>query len=281
MINPILEREMKTRMRSWKAPFSILAFLLVIAFFSYMGLGSVGMGTGINPEAAINFFDFIAVFQMILIMFVVPLLTATAISSEREKQTLDMMLCADISAWQIVIGKMLAALSFVLLLVVLAMPFFGFVFMIGGISIFRILMLELYYLAASFSLASVGLYCSAKFKKSLTSIIATYLILGVINVFPFFMMIFGTLSLLFDSGSFAAFAENNSYIIVSLIFGPNPGFGLLSLLANYRFFIDSLESQAIPWLVNVPTWAISCMFFALISSLALRGAKKELLKRKN
>ncbi len=283
MINPILERELRTKMRSWKSPISVLIFLMAIGMMSYIGSASI-LGNvdswGIEPRAATGLFDFITVFQLIFIMFIMPILTATSISGERERQTLDLMLCADISPWQIILGKMTASMSFILLMTIMAMPFMALIFVMGGISITHILTIELYYLLSAFVVATVGIYASATFKKNLTAIIGSYAILGILYVLPFFF--FAIIGIAGASGSswIERLFEDNAYILISLLFGANPGFGLLSLLTNGNEGIKHIPNDALPWLSELPTWSISIVFFVIISVVMLFGAKKNLMKRR-
>ena len=67
-------------------------------------------------------------------MFIVPAVTASSISGERERQTLDLMLTTRMSAGQIVGGKLLSALSTLLLLILSSFPAVAMVFVYGGIT---------------------------------------------------------------------------------------------------------------------------------------------------
>lgn len=273
MINPILERELKTRMRSWKAPIAILVFLVSIGMIAKLGYNAtLGNGyTGINPQVMAGYFDTMVIFKLIVVMFVVPILTATSISSEREKQTLDLMLCADVSPWTIIFGKISAALAFVLLLIVLATPFFGIIFILGGVDIFDILKIELYYMFTAFALSTIGIYFSSRFKRNVTAIIMTYVFLAFLYFTPFFIFVASLFQNSFLSGG------ADSYTTIALLFGANPGFGLLSLLTSGigdMYAVSVSGSGSI--LSNVPTWVISCVYFAIISCVMLLLTRKNL-----
>ena len=74
-----------------------------------------------------------------LICLLAPALTADLISGERERQTLDLLLVTPLSRRQIVIGKLVAALGSLLLLIVLALPIQALAVLIGGIGLEELL----------------------------------------------------------------------------------------------------------------------------------------------
>ena len=57
-------------------------------------------------------FAVLTILQMALVLFITPSLTAGAISSEREKQTLNILLTTTQSSTQIIIGKLFSSVAF-------------------------------------------------------------------------------------------------------------------------------------------------------------------------
>ena len=72
----------------------------------------------IQYSSFMDIYEFVTAIEFILLMFIVPAVTAASISGERERQTLDLMLTTQMTAAQIVTGKLMGALSslFVLIL---------------------------------------------------------------------------------------------------------------------------------------------------------------------
>ena len=66
-----------------------------------------------------DMYEFVTTIEFILLMFIVPAVTASSISGERERQTLELMLTTQMTAFQVVIGKLMSALSTLLLLICL------------------------------------------------------------------------------------------------------------------------------------------------------------------
>ena len=79
-------------------------------------------------------FAVLTILQMALVLFITPSLTAGAISSEREKQTLNILLTTTQSSTQIVVGKLLSSVAFLVLMLVAGLPLYSLVFLFGGVS---------------------------------------------------------------------------------------------------------------------------------------------------
>lgn len=286
-MNPILERELKTRMRTWKTSILLTVYLIIIGgiltlFFignsAFSGFGAYGF----DPSIISTIYDFLAVTQMVILMIIIPVFTATAISGERERQTLDLMLCSDFSPWRIIFGKMGAALSFILLMIVTAVPFMGITLLFGGISIFDILKLVIYLMAASVMLSSIGIFTTTHFKRNITSIIMSYLILGLMMLIPVFIITAISLgsSFMYMQGSGASVLDNYGYEIVVALFGANPLFGISSLANNDIFDFGYMFGQSTTFLSHIEPWIISVIHFFLISTGFVLLAKRKLCKVK-
>ena len=72
--------------------------------------------------------------ELMLIIFIVPALTAGAITSERERKTYDLLQTTLISKSSFVVGKMQSALGYIMLLLLSAIPLQSTAFLFGGVS---------------------------------------------------------------------------------------------------------------------------------------------------
>ncbi|MHB8945028.1 MAG: ABC transporter permease [Bacillota bacterium] len=189
ILNPILAKEFRSRMRTWRAPMTVGAYVLLLGLvgFAYFRVFSSSLlyGGYINPQVGLQIFYVLGVFQLILVAFVTPSLTSGLISGERERQTLDLLLCTRLSATSIVLGKLLSAVSYVLLLIIAAVPVYSLVFLFGGVSPRELLMTLLIYVVTAVTYAAVGLFSSALFRRTQVSTLVTYAII--------FSLVFGTL----------------------------------------------------------------------------------------
>lgn len=189
IINPILAKEFRSRMRTWRAPATLGAYVLLLGLigFAYFRILSAGLLSGgyVNPQVGLQIFYVLGVFQLLLVAFVTPSLTSGLISGERERQTLDLLLCTRLSAASIVLGKLLSAVSYILLLILAAVPVYSLVFLFGGVSPYELLMTLLIYLVTALTYATIGLFSSALFRRTQVATIVAYAII--------FSLVFGTL----------------------------------------------------------------------------------------
>ena len=99
-INPVLRNESKLSVRTPRFSLMLLVYIAVLSvgtLIFYSNYSSDVYASGINPQGAVTLYIIMAVIQAILLMFIVPSLTSTSICSEREKQTLDILLSTRLS----------------------------------------------------------------------------------------------------------------------------------------------------------------------------------------
>lgn len=176
-INPVLKNESKLSVRTVKFSLMILFYLGILSAVAIVIYKSNTMNAyynGLNLSTSIYVYVLLAIFQAILLMFIVPSLTATAICSEREKQTLDVLLTTNMSPLSIVIGKLISSVSKVLLLIVCTLPIYAISFFIGGINFGNLLGLSLFFIVNTFFVGSIGIFISTSVKTSKAATATTY-----------------------------------------------------------------------------------------------------------
>ena len=191
--NPVLMKELKLRFRSFKSFSGLMFYLAVLCIFvaGFLLVYTQFSGTGFfRPRDSFNMFVVLSVLQMGLVMFITPGLTAGAISTEREKQTLNILLTTTQSSSQIIIGKLLSSVAFLVLLLVAGLPLYSMVFLFGGVSPSKLITIFLLYLLTLVTIGSIGILLSTITKKTIVSMIATYgamIFLAGITAFFFFI----------------------------------------------------------------------------------------------
>jgi ABC-2 type transport system permease protein len=187
--NPIVAKEYRSRMRTWRSPLAMMIYIVLIAGLGYLMFSSMaGSSTGLGAQApnyGQQLFEYLVVFQMILITFIAPALTAGAISSERERQTIDLLFVTRIAPFSIIWGKLLASMSFVVLLLLLSVPIFSLVFLFGGVELDQVLYCFFITLVAALTLGIIGVAFSTLLRRTLAATVASYV--GA------FLLVFGTL----------------------------------------------------------------------------------------
>lgn len=186
IVNPIVQKDLKVISRSMKFSWGLFAYeaiLGLIFIFIMLTIRSVGLYSGIRTntevyESYIAFFPVIGIAQLVMISLIIPIITASSISGERERQTLDVMLTTTTSAPSIIIGKVSSAVFRVMIFVVASVPLMAISFVMGGLS--WLMLLEYIVLAFAYAImaGSIGTFCSSVCKKSIPAIIMSYVIYG-------------------------------------------------------------------------------------------------------
>lgn len=279
-INPVLRNESKISCRSFKFYAMILFYiLLLIVPILFLYFSSVGDGYyyGISPDEFTLIYFMMTCVQAVLLMFIVPALSAPTITSEREKETLDILLSTKMSPLSIIIGKLLASTSKVILLILCTIPVYSIGFLLGGISFIHIIQINLYFIVTTLFVASIGVFISCCVKSTKTSNILTYIVILTI--------IIGTLVLLVAiTFIYLKITGNNSMKDLNLPFWLyiNPALGFSNLLFNQLGALGPLEFfSALP--SGSGSWIISIIVQLVLTTIIIFSAAYVLnpLNKKN
>ncbi len=186
--NPIVVKEGISRMRTWRAPVVATLYVSLIGAvgFAWLNLGESGnqFSDGLPVAAVVGSqaFAAMAFFQLGLVCLFAPALAAGAISGERERQTLDVLLVSRVSAFGIVWGKLLASMAYILLLILTALPLFSTVFLFGGIDLQQFVHSQVVTISTALCLGAMAVFFSALFQRSLAATVASYASAFVLTV---------------------------------------------------------------------------------------------------
>jgi ABC-type transport system involved in multi-copper enzyme maturation permease subunit len=176
--NPIVAKEYRSRMRTWRSPVTMTVFIVLVgglgwAIFSAMANAPRYVGSS-PTQYGPQLFMWLVIFEVVLLAFITPALTAGAISGERERQTIDLLFVTPLRPFAIIWGKLLASMSFVLLLLMISIPIFSLVFLFGGIELDQMVyaFIEVGVSALTFGLMGIGF--STLFRRTLAATVAAY-----------------------------------------------------------------------------------------------------------
>ncbi|PXV95774.1 ABC-2 family transporter [Lachnotalea glycerini] len=177
-LNPVFEKELRMFERSVKISWVIFVYNFILACVAliifYEMLNSYQYTGSIEYENMIQIYIVMAYIQFAMLILIIPGLTAGAISGERERQTLDILLSTQMKPWQIIIGKLQSSLSIVLLLTITSMPIVSVIFIFGGIKLIDLSILIILLVVEAVFIGTIGLLFSSAFKKSTTATVLTY-----------------------------------------------------------------------------------------------------------
>ena len=176
-VNPVLRNESKISVRSIKFTLMIFAYIAVLSIavmIYYSSVNEAIFSNGLYLESSKLFYVVMALGQAILLLFIVPALSSTAICSEREKQTLDILLSSKLTPFQIIIGKVSASSLRVIILIISTMPLYAIGAIIGVVKISNILSLIVFFIVNTIFVSSIGVFVSTYIKTSKVSTALSY-----------------------------------------------------------------------------------------------------------
>ena len=182
-------KELRGRMRGRRAFVILTIYLSLLAIFALMveriieaqfASGFGGMSFQASPAIGQGLFAATLMLMTLQVAFLAPSSTAGAISLEREKQTLELLVTTPISSFAIVIGKLLSALVYVFLLIAASIPLMAAVFVFGGVGPDDVIKAYVVLIVAAIGLGSFGILCSSIVKRTTASTALT--IFGVLAI---------------------------------------------------------------------------------------------------
>jgi ABC-type transport system involved in multi-copper enzyme maturation permease subunit len=177
--NPILVKELRSRMRGPRAFITLtvalaIMALLMVAMTSLFTRAGNTFGSMLSPQIGQVLFEGLINFVLLLVCTVTPAVTAGAISSEREKLTFEMLLATPLGPAKILWGKLISALSYVFLLILAAIPLGSLVFLFGGVAPLAMLKALFILVVVAVTLGIYGLFLSALLGRTGRSTVVSF-----------------------------------------------------------------------------------------------------------
>ena len=177
--NPVFDKEMRSEIFSQ----GTLMLRVVIQVSMFLAIPLMAVCLFVSPSWAPWYISYVVLFNML----VGPVFSAGSVTSERERETLDLLLTTIISPWQILWGKLISGLrvssvltGFLLWPVILAcvMPV-GFWNNLPAVGAYLLLVVT-----TCLTTATIALFCSVLFRKTSVSLMTTYLTIVVLFTAP-------------------------------------------------------------------------------------------------
>jgi len=139
LIGPLFQRELTIapqRGRIYIARTAYAAALLLLIFTAWLVLYGTQKVSDIGDLARFGaiLFQILAPLQLVWAMFFSAMLAAAAVAHEKDRKTLILLLLTNLSNSELVLGKLLASILNVLVMLAAAVPLFMAVALLGGVS---------------------------------------------------------------------------------------------------------------------------------------------------
>ena len=177
--NPIFRREIHAASRDPRVSILMLAFVLILAAILILLWPANGIFS-LASEGSMQIFVIFLMANLTLICLFVPALSSSAVTSERENRSFDLLFTSLLTPTEILTGKLFASLSMILGVVVISMPIGAICSLSGGIGPQLLLRCYAVIAVAAVTYGMIGLAVSALCRRTVTSLVVTYCMIGML-----------------------------------------------------------------------------------------------------
>ena len=233
--NPVLQRELLSNLRAPRAFVLLLVYQLALAsviVLAYPRETRIDLTT--ESAAAQKLVDFFFIGQFAIASLMAPSFAAGAITGEKERKTYEMLLASPLNTGSIVFGKLTAALTHLVVLMISSLPIIMLCLPLGGVSIYELLAAYLGLLFAILLFGSISVFCSSYFKRTSSSLVVSYVI-----ILPLLMVGVLTWTALSSRADLRLIVTTTLVPLVSILFS----LILLSVAARRLLYPPDIGSQ--------------------------------------
>jgi ABC-type transport system involved in multi-copper enzyme maturation permease subunit len=284
MDNPVIIKELRGRMRGRQAFILLTIYLALIGFFIVIVYNLLDLTSSItwNPSARQDagkaIFGTVVLLELLLISFIAPGLTAGAITSERERQTFEILRTTLLSARSLVLGKLGSAFSYLFLLILTALPIQSLAFLLGGVGLGEMIASSLMLVVTAIFYCTLGIFFSSILKRTLPATVSSYAV--ILLSFLLLVVIFFLIAYIesISSSTFGARAiENLLTMILWFLISTNPMMAAVlsevilvdqqSLFFTNRSMFGGSGPSFLPspWLIYVAVYLLMTAVLILLS----------------
>ena len=176
--NPVLQRELVVNLRMTRAFVLLFGYLAALGAVVYVAWPQqVQLDLTTNPEAARRLVNLFFLGQYLLASLMAPSFTAGAITGEKERKSYEMLLATPLKPGAIVLGKLLASLCHLAILIFASLPIVMLCLPLGGVSLYEVLAAYLALILSVVTFGMISLAASSYFKRTASSLVVTYLLI--------------------------------------------------------------------------------------------------------
>jgi ABC-type transport system involved in multi-copper enzyme maturation permease subunit len=264
--NPVIGRELRVRVRvgrGYLLQAFYLAFMILIVALAYQA--AIGDNPDLrNPvrvqEALVEFYRIVMSMLVALIALIAPALTANAITLERERKTMDLLLATPLTARQLLVGKLLGSFAFIVLLLALTLPVSAVSVLLGGVSFPELLKAYLLIACGGLVLCAIALFSSVYARNSTLAVLWSYLRVAG------FLLATGVLIALQEALAFGAFGGRGAGAL-------NLAFPQALLNPFAAPFAADMQVDFVRW--QAPAWIVGVVLCLLFTRLTLTAAARK------
>lgn len=295
--NPITLKEMRSRMRGRRA-FAVLTLnvfllggLVSLIYMTYAASAQMFSSPSNLQELGKIIFATTVGMQLLITCFTSSSAAVGAISSERERQTFELLRTTLLPARSLVLGKLAAAVLFNLLVILSAIPVASLSFFFGGVTLEEITIASVFLVVTAIAFSCIGLFFSSLMRRtSQATAVATVVTLMLAFGLPVFMLIVQGLLMTMvyvstQTGNPAIEAEMTRNFILWLLISVSP---LSAGVATLETLLDSKSAFTMrmtlsngttltypsPWIAYTVIYLLLSVFLIWLSVRAVKRVDK-------
>lgn len=174
--NPVLQRELLVNLRMKRAFLLLLVYQAALAVVVLIAWPHKSRLLA-NSDDARELVDLFFFGQYLLASLMAPSFAALAITGEKERKTYELLLATPLRPSAITLGKLLAALSHLALLIFASLPIVMLCLPLGGVSLYEVFAAYLGLIISVIVFGMISLACSSYFERSAAALVASYLLI--------------------------------------------------------------------------------------------------------
>ena len=176
--NPVLQRELLVNLRMARGfvlLFLYQAVLATVVYFAWPQDSRLDLTE--NPKDARKLVDMFFLGQYVLASMMAPSFAAGTITGEKERKTYEMLLASPLRPFAIVLGKMVASLTHLAVLIFSSLPIVMLCLPLGGVSLYEVLAAYLGLIVSVLTFGAISVSCSSYFQRTAASLVVSYLLI--------------------------------------------------------------------------------------------------------
>lgn len=283
-LNPVLQKEYMMMTRSIKMIVTVLIFNAILSIFGFAVFYSIvntAKYTGVvDYSSMLNLYYVMAFIEFAMVALIVPAISSGAISGEREKQTLDILLTTRMTPLKIITGKLISSIITIMLLIISSFPVLALIFAFGGVSLSQLILMAIIMIVSAGYIGSISIMYSAVLKKTSSAGVASYgTVMGI--YVGIFVIVIGAYMIKKNILANSETIRNYDLSGLAILLAVNPAFTFFSWiteLSQVAYNAESvLKAIGVQSEVIINNWiAISMLVQLLISFVAIKKAESAL-----
>lgn len=181
--NPVLQRELLVNLRMNRAFGLLFLYVALLGAVVYMAWPQQERVNLMDPVAAKALVNYFFLGQYFIASLMAPAFAAGAITGEKERRSYEMLLASPLKPAAIVLGKLLASMAHVAILIFSSLPIVMLCLPLGGVAPLEILAAYLALILSVVTFGTISLACSSYFRRTAASLVVSYLLILPLALF--------------------------------------------------------------------------------------------------